>query len=130
MNFTKNVPNECLNIYQDFDETFVDAFPNALADRHCRIHKELSENEEVIFLNTHTEITATDSQLHVALKSNDSLGGTLQFCDKTVSERTKECASDRTSDNDNQLARQLYRLHCGMLVLLYMGVFIKNYKRF
>ena len=73
LNFVKCFPNECLNIYKDFDETFADAFPNAVADRHCRIHKELSENEEVILLDTDTEITETDSQLHVALKSNDSL---------------------------------------------------------
>ena len=104
LNFVKCFPNECLNIYKDFDETFADAFPNAVADRHCRIHKELSENEEVILLDTDTEIT--DSHLHVALKSNYSLGGTLQVSDKTVPERTKECASDRTSDNDNQLARR------------------------
>ena len=111
----------CLNIYKDFDETFADAFPNAVADRHCRIHTELSENEEVILLDTDTEITETDSQLHVALKSNDSLGGTLQVSDKTVLERTKECSSDRTSDNDNQLPRR----SSSSLVLLYMEVFIK-----
>ena len=65
----------------------------------------MSENEEVILLDT--DITETDSQLHVALKCNDSLSGTLQVSDKTVPERTtKECASDRTSDNDNQLARR------------------------
>ena len=88
-------------------ETFADAFPNAVTDRHCSIHKELSENEEVILLDTDTEITETDSQLDVALKSNDSLDGTLQVSDKTIHERiAKECASDRTSDNDNQLARQ------------------------
>ena len=58
-------------------------------------------------MDTGTEITETDSQLHVALKSNHSLGGTFQVSDKTVPERTtKECASDRTSDNDNQLARR------------------------
>ena len=106
LNFVKYFPNKCLNRYKDFDETFADAFPNAVADRHGRIHKELSENEEVILLDTDIEITETDSQLHVALKSNDSLGGTLQVSDKTVPERTKECASDRTSDNDNQLARR------------------------
>ena len=61
LNFVKCFPNECLNIYKDFDETFADAFPNAVADRHCRIHKELSENEEVILLDTDTEITETDS---------------------------------------------------------------------
>ena len=48
LNFVKCFPNECLKIYKDFDETFADAFPNAGTDRHCRIHKELSENEEVI----------------------------------------------------------------------------------
>ena len=107
LNFVKCFPNECLNIYKDFDETFADAFPNAAADRHCKIHKELSQNEEVILLDTDTEITETDSQLHIAFKSNDCLGGTLQVSDKTVPERTtKECASDRTSDNDNQLARR------------------------
>ena len=87
LSLDKCFPNECLNIYKDFDETFADAFPNAVADRHCRIHKELSENEEIL-LDTDTEITETDSQLHVALKSNDSLGGTLQVSDKTVPERT------------------------------------------
>ena len=70
LNFVKCFPNECLNICKDFDETFADAFPNVVADRHCRIHKILSENEEVILLNTDTEITETFSQLHVALKSN------------------------------------------------------------
>ena len=92
LNYVKSFSNECWNIYQDFEETFVDAFPNAVADRYCRIHKELSENEEVIFLDTNTEIIETDTQLHVALKSKDSLGGTLQVSDKTVPERTtKEC---------------------------------------
>ena len=88
LNFVKCFPNECLNIYKDFDGTFVDAFLNAVANIHCRIYKEMSENEEVIFLDTDTEIIETDSQLHVALKSNDSLGGTLQVSDKTVPERT------------------------------------------
>ena len=83
LNFVKCFPNECLNIYKDFDETFV-AFPNAVANRHCRIHKELSENEEVILLDTDTEITETDSQLYVALKSNDSLDGTLQVSNKDL----------------------------------------------
>ena len=129
LNFVKCFPNECLNIYKDFDETFADAFPNAVADRHCRIHKELSENEEVILLDTDTEITETDSQLHVALKSNDSLGGTLQVSDKTVPERTKECASDRTSDNDNQLARRPSSSLWNAGPIIY-GSFHQNDKRF
>ena len=55
----------------------------------------MSENEEVILLDTDTD------------KSNGSLDGTFQVSDKTVPERTtKECASDTTSDNDNQLARR------------------------
>ena len=83
LNFVKCFPNECLNIHKDFDETFADAFPNAVVDRHWWIHKELSETEEVILLDTDTEITETDSQLYVALKSNDSLGGTRQVSDKT-----------------------------------------------
>ena len=129
LNFVKCFPNECLNIYKDFDETFADAFPNAVADRHCRIHKELSENEEVILLDTDTEITETDSQLHVALKYNDSLGGTLQVSDKTVPERTKECASDRTSDNDNQLARRPSSSLWNAGPIIY-GSFHQNDKRF
>ena len=130
LNFVKCFPNECLNIYEDFDETFADAFPNAVADRHCRIHKELSENEEVILLGTDAEITETDSQLHVALKSNDSLGGTLQVSDKTIPERTtKECASDKTSDNDNQLARQSSSSLWYAGPIIY-GSFHQNDKRF
>ena len=93
-----------MNLYKDFDETFADAFPNAVTDRHCRIHKELSENEEVILLDTDTEITETDSQLDVALKSNDSLDGTLQvFLTKPF---LKELLKNRTSDNDIPLARR------------------------
>ena len=83
LNFVKR----CLNIYKDFDKTFADVFANAVANRHCRIHKELSENEEAILLDTDTEITETESQLHVVLKSNDSLGDTLQVSDKTVPEK-------------------------------------------
>ena len=129
LNFVKSFPNECWNIYQDFDETFADAFPNAVANRHCRIHKELSENEEVILLDD-TETTETNSHLHVALKSNDSLGGTLQVSGKTVPERTtKECASDRTSDNDNQLARRLSSSLWNAGPIIY-GSFHQNDKRF
>ena len=119
-----------MNIYKDFDETFVDAFPNAVSDRHCRIHKELSENEEVILLDTDTEITETDSQPYVALKSNDSLGGTLQVSDGTVPERTtKEFASDRTSDYDNQLARRPSSSLWNASPIIY-GSFHQNDKRF
>ena len=82
LNFVKCFPNECLNIYKDFDETLADAFPNAVAERNCRIHKELYENGEVILLDTDTEITQTDSQLHVALKSNDSLVAHFKFLTK------------------------------------------------
>ena len=39
MNFVRYFLNEGLNIYKDFDETFADAFPNPVADRNCRIHK-------------------------------------------------------------------------------------------
>ena len=127
LNFVKCFPNECLNIYKDFDETFADAFPNAVANRHCKIHKELSENEEVILLDTDTEITETDSQLHDALKSNDSLDGTLQVPDKTAPERTtKECASDRTSD---KLARRSSSSlwNAGPIIF---GSFHQNDKRF
>ena len=126
LNFVKCFPNDCLNTCKDFDETFADAFPNAVANTHCRIHKELSENEEVILLETDTEITETDSQLHVALKS---LGGTLQVSDKTVPERTKECASDRTSDNDNQLARRSSSSLWNAGPIIY-GSFHQNDKRF
>ena len=130
LNVVKCFLNECLNIYQDFDETFVNAFPHAVANRHCRIHKELSENEEVILLDTDTEITETDSQLHVALKPNDSLGGTLQVFYKTVPERTtKECASDRTSDNDHQLARRSSSSLWNAGPIIY-GSFHQNDKRF
>ena len=90
----------------------------------------MSENEEVILLDTDTEITETDSQLHVALKSNDSLGGTLQVSDKTVPERTtKECASDRTADNDNQLARRSSSSLWNAGPIIY-GSFHQNDKRF
>ena len=34
LNFVKCFSNESLNIYKDFDETFADAFPNAVAERH------------------------------------------------------------------------------------------------
>ena len=130
LNFVKCFPNESLNIYKDFDETFADAFPNAVAERHCRIHEELYENEKVILLDTDTEITDTDSQLHVALKPNDSLGGTLQVSDKTVPERTtKESASDRTSDNDNQLARRSSSSLWNAGPIIY-GSFHQNDKRF
>ena len=121
LNFVECFPNECLNIYKDFDETFADAFPNAVASRHCKIHKELSENEEVILLDTDTEITETDSQLHVVLKSNDSLDGTLQVSDKTVPERT--------SDNDNQLARRSSSSLWNAGLIIY-GSFHQNDKRF
>ena len=129
LNFVKCFPNECLNIYKDFDETFADAFSNAVAKRHCRIHKELYENEEVILLDTDSEITGTDSQLHVALNSKDSLGGILQVSDKTVPERTKESASDRTSDNDNQLERRLSSSIWNAGPIIY-GSFHQNDKRF
>ena len=130
LNFVKSFPNECRNIYQDFNETFADAFPNAVADRHCRIHKELSKNEEVILLDTDTEIIETDTQLRIALKSNDSLGGTLQVSGKTVPERTtKECASDRTSDNGNQLAKRLSSSLWNAGPIMY-GSFHQNDKRF
>ena len=130
LNFVKCFPNECLNIYKDFDETFADAFPNAVAERHCRFHKELYENEEVILLDTDIEITDTDSQQHVALKSNDSLGGTLQVSDKTPPERTtKESASDRTSDNNNQLARRSSSSMWNAGPIIY-GSFHQNDKRF
>ena len=39
LNFVECFSDECLNIYKDFDETFADAFPNAVANRHYRIHK-------------------------------------------------------------------------------------------
>ena len=79
-------------------------------------------------MDTDTEITETDSQLHVALKSNNSLGGTLKVSQKTVPERTtKECASDRTSDNDNQLARRSSSSlwNAGPIIYSCMEVFIK-----
>ena len=130
LKFVKCFPSECLNIYKDFDETFADAFPNAVANRHCRIHKELSENEEVILLDSDTEITETDSRLHVALKSNYSLGDTVQVSDKTVPERTtKECAYDRTSDNDNQLAGRSSSSLWNAGPIIY-GSFHQNDKRF
>ena len=130
LKFVKCFPNDSLNIYKDFDETFADAFPNAVANRHCRIHKELSENEEVILLDSDTEITETDSRLHVALKSNYSLGGAVQVSYKTVPERTtKECASDRTSDNDNQLARRSSSSLWNAGPIIY-GSFHQNDKRF
>ena len=59
LNIVKCFPNECLNMYKDFDETFADTFPNAAADRHCRIHKQLSENKEVILFDTNTDTEIT-----------------------------------------------------------------------
>ena len=129
LNFVKCFPSECLNIYEEFDETFTNAFTNAVANRHCRIHKELPENEEVILLDTDIEITETNSQLHVALKSNDSLNGTLPVSDKIVSERTKVCVSDRTSDNDNQLARRSFSSLWNYGPIIY-GSFHQKDKRF
>ena len=77
-----------------------------------------------------TEIKETDSQLHVALESNDSVDGALQVSDKTVPERTtKECASDRTSDNDNQLARRSSSSLWNAGPIIY-GSFHQNDKRF
>ena len=81
-------------------------------------------------MDTDTELTETDSQLHVAINTNDSLGGTLQVSDKTVSERpTKECAPDRISDNDNQLARRSSTSLWNAGAIMY-GSFHQNDKRF
>ena len=81
-------------------------------------------------MDTDAEITETDSPLRIALKSNDFLGGTLQVSDKTVLERTtKECASDRISDNDNQLARRSSSSLCNAGPIIYAS-FHQNGKRF
>ena len=59
-----------------------------------------------------------------------SLGGTLQVSDKTVPGRTtQECASDRTSDNDNQLARRSSSSLWNADPIIY-GSFHQNDKRF
>ena len=44
----KSSANDCSNIQTDFDEVFVDTFPDVIVNCQSRINKELSENEELI----------------------------------------------------------------------------------
>ena len=68
--FAKCFPHECLSACTDFDETFANTYPDAVANRHDRTSKVSSENEEVVVWNTDNEIMETDPE--IALVSNDS----------------------------------------------------------
>ena len=68
--FAKCFPHEYLSACTDFDETFVNTYPDDVANRHDRTSKLLSENEEVVVWNTVNEIMETDPE--IAVVSNDS----------------------------------------------------------
>ena len=55
----RSLANDCSNIQTEFEEVFADPFPDVVANYQSRINKELSENEEIVFLRSRYNVPTT-----------------------------------------------------------------------
>ena len=90
LNFSKCFPFDCLNVSCDFDETFENAYPNDIANRHCRTDKEMPQNE-VILLNTDNVSIETDSFAKSIANSSA----------KMISESIASCSAESITNSDS-----------------------------